>query len=76
VMTSMIKIVDEVIYKTIAEYREGKFKNGVNSLGLKEKGVGFVYDENNKNLILPAYKEKLDDITKKINSGEIKVSAE
>jgi basic membrane protein A len=76
VMTSMIKIVDEVIYKTIAEYRNGTFKNGINSLGLKEKGVGFVYDDNNKNLIIPEYKEKLDDITKKINSGEIKVSAE
>jgi basic membrane protein A len=76
VMTSMVKIVDEVIYKTIGEYRDGTFKNGINSLGLKEKGVGFVYNDNNKNLILPEYKQKLDDITKKINSGEIKVSAE
>ncbi len=76
VLTSMIKIVDEVIYQTIADYKNGTFKSGVRALGLKEKGVGYVYDDNNKNMILPAYKEKLDDITKKINSGEIKVSAE
>jgi basic membrane protein A and related proteins len=76
VLTSMVKIVDEVIYQTISEYRTGAFKNGVRSLGLKEKGVGYVYDENNKNLFLPAYKEKLDEISKKIVSGEIKVSAE
>ena len=76
VLTSMIKIVDEVIYQTIADYKNGTFKSGVRALGLKEKGVGFVYDDNNKNLILPAYKEKLDEITKKINSGEIKVSGE
>ena len=76
VLTSMVKIVDEVIYQTIGDFKSGTFKGGVRSLGLKEKGVGYVYDDNNKNLILPAYKEKLDDITKKINSGEIKVSAE
>lgn len=76
VLTSMVKIVDEMIYQTISDFKNGSFKGGVKSLGLKEKGVGYVYDDNNKNLILPAYKEKLDDITKKINSGEIKVSAE
>ena len=76
VLTSMVKIVDEVIYQTIGDFKNGTFKGGVRSLGLKEKGVGYVYDDNNKNLILPAFKEKLDDITKKINSGEIKVNAE
>jgi basic membrane protein A and related proteins len=76
VLTSMVKIVDEVIYQTIVDYKNGSFKSGIKSLGLKEKGVGFVYDENNKNLFLPSYKEKLDDITKKINAGEIKIEAE
>jgi len=76
VMTSMVKIVNEVIYQTISDYKNGTFKSGIRSLGLKEKGVGYVYDDNNKNLILPAYKEKLDEITKKIISGDIKVSAE
>jgi len=76
VLTSMVKIVDEVIYQTIADFKNGTFKGGIRLLGLKEKGVGYVYDDNNKNLITPAFKEKLDDITKKINSGEIKVSAE
>ncbi len=76
VLTSMVKIVDEVIYQTIADFKNGTFKGGVKSLGLKEKGVGYVYDDNNKNMFLPAYKDKLDEITKKIIAGEIKVSAE
>jgi len=76
VLTSMIKIVDEVIYQTISDFKNGTFKSGVRALGLKEKGVGFVYDDNNKSLIIPAYKDKLDDIIKKINSGELKVYGE
>jgi basic membrane protein A len=76
VLTSMIKIVDEVIYQTISDFKNGTFKSGIRSLGLKEKGVGYVYDDKNKNMILPAYRERLDEITKKIISGEIKVSSE
>jgi basic membrane protein A len=76
VLTSMIKIVDEVIYQTISDFKNGTFKSGIRSLGLKEKGVGYVYDDKNKNMILPSYKEKLDEITKKIISGEIKVGSE
>ena len=76
VLTSMVKIVDEVIYQAISDFKNGTFKSGVKSLGLKEKGVGYVYDENNKNLIPDDIKKKVDDAANKIISGEIKLIAE
>ncbi|MDD5362955.1 MAG: BMP family ABC transporter substrate-binding protein [Ignavibacteria bacterium] len=76
VLTSMVKVVDEVIYKTILDMKNGAFKGGVKSLGLKENGVGYVYDENNKNLIDPKVREKVEEVKQKIINGEIKVSAE
>ncbi len=76
VLTSMTKQVDEVIYQTIKDFIEGKFTGGVKSLGLKEKGVDYVYDENNKSLIPDEIRNKVEDIRKKIINGEIKVIAE
>jgi len=76
VLTSMVKVVDEVIYNTILDMKNGSFKGGIKSLGLKDNGVGYVYDDNNKNLISPEVKEKIEGIKKKIIDGEIKVSAE
>ncbi len=76
VLTSMVKVVDEVIYNTILDMKNGSFKGGIKSLGLKDNGVGYVYDDNNKNLISPEVKGKIEGIKKKIIDGEIKVSAE
>lgn len=76
VLTSMVKIVDEVIYQAISDFKNGTFKSGVKSLGLKEKGVGYVFDENNKNLITSDVKKKVDDAAGKIISGEIKLVSE
>jgi len=76
VLTSMVKIVDEVIYQIVEDFSKGNFVSGVKTLGLKEKGVGFVYDDSNKNLIDEKTFNTVEDIRKKIISGEIKVSAE
>jgi len=76
VLTSMVKIVDDMIFKTIQEFKNGQFKGGIKSLGLKENGVGYVYDENNKNLIDQTVKKKIDEIRDKIINGEITVKAE
>ncbi|MFA5012198.1 MAG: BMP family ABC transporter substrate-binding protein [Ignavibacteria bacterium] len=76
ILTSMVKIVDEVIYQTISDFKNGTFKSGIKSLGLKEKGVGYVYDQKNKELIPDEIKNKVDDIRDKIISGDIKVKSE
>jgi basic membrane protein A and related proteins len=72
-LTSMIKMVDESIYQTIKDFKNDKFTGGVKSLGLKENGVNYVYDENNKNLIPDNVRQKVEDLRKKIISGEIAI---
>ena len=71
VLTSMTKQVDEIIYQTIRDFLEGKFTGGVKTLGLKEKGVNYVYDKNNEKLIPKDVREKVEEIRSKIISKEI-----
>jgi basic membrane protein A and related proteins len=76
VLTSMTKQVDEVIYRTIKDFKEGKFSSGVKSLGLKEKGVDYIYNEKNKELIPDDIRKKVEEVREKIINGEIKVTNE
>lgn len=71
VLTSMVKMVDESIYSTIKDFKDNKFKSGIKSLGLKENGVNYIYDDNNKILIPDNIHQKVEDIRKKIVNGEI-----
>lgn len=73
ILTSMTKQVDEVVYQAIMDMKDGKFKGGIKILGLKEKGVDYVYDENNKNLISEETRKKVEEIRQKIINGEIKI---
>lgn len=73
ILTSMTKQVDEVIFLAIKDFKEGKFTGGTKTLGLKEKGVDYVYDDNNKNLISGEIKNKIESIRTKIINGEIQV---
>ncbi|MDE2039757.1 MAG: BMP family ABC transporter substrate-binding protein [Elusimicrobia bacterium] len=60
VLTSITKNVDEAVFQVIQRQLEGKFKGGVIELGLKEKGVGYVYDEHNKALIPARAREQAE----------------
>ncbi len=74
VLTSMVKKVDEAVYQSIKDLRENSFTRGARTLGLKEKGVDYVYNETNKNLIPEDIHKKVEEVRAKIISGEIKVS--
>ncbi len=76
VLSSMVKQVDEAVFLTIKDFKENKFSGGVKTFGIKDNGVGFVYDDNNKNLISPEIKGKLDAIRNKLISGEIIVNSQ
>lgn len=71
IITSMTKQVDEVIFLAVKDYKEGKFSGGTRILGLKEKGVDYVFDENNKNLLTEEIINKVETIREKIINGEI-----
>ena len=73
VLTSMIKKVDVAVFETIKSVKEKTFKGEIRVMGLKEGGVDYVYDANNKSLIPDPVREKVEEIRKKIISGEIKV---
>lgn len=73
VLTSMTKQVDEVIFQAVKDYKENKFTGGTKILGLKEKGVDYVYNNKNKNLITEDFRKKVEIIREKIINGEIKV---
>ena len=50
VLTSMVKRVDVATYNVFDQAKKGTFKPGVSVLGLKEGGVGWALDDNNKAL--------------------------
>jgi basic membrane protein A len=75
ILTSMTKNTDEAVFQAIREAAEGKFTGGVHSFGLKEGGVGFVFNDSNKALVGAETKAKVDELRQKIISGEIKVAA-
>jgi basic membrane protein A len=70
VLTSMQKRVDVAVQNSLTD---ANFKPGLTILGLKENGVGYALDDNNKALITDDIKAKVDDFSAKIQSGEIKV---
>ncbi|SHO66130.1 nucleoside-binding protein [Pseudoxanthobacter soli DSM 19599] len=73
VLTSMLKRVDNAVYKTFADAKDGKFTSGVIVLGLSDDGVGWALDEYNAKLITPEMKAAADQARADIISGKIKV---
>jgi basic membrane protein A len=76
VLTSMLKMVDVAVYDTIKAVSENKFEAGVHEFGLADKGVGFVYDNNNKDKIPQAVVDEVNELSKKVIDGSIKVPVE
>ena len=76
VLTSMIKNVDESVFQVVKAVKAGAWKGGVQELGLKENGVGYVYDAHNQKLIPAEIHDRLEALKARIISGEIKVPKE
>ena len=73
IMTSMVKGVDAVTFDAIRRAREGTFQGGIYSYGLKEGGVGYIYDDNNRALIPPDVIVRVEQIKAEIIAGRIQV---
>jgi len=73
VLTSMIKRVDEAVFATIKDVKDGKFTAGTTVYDLKSNGVGLSDMKFTQDKLPPDAKKKLDDERAKIISGEIKV---
>jgi len=73
ILTSMVKRVETAVFDTIKELKEGRWQGGVREFGLKEDGVGWVYDDQNKALIPDDVKAKVDALKAEIVAGRIVV---
>lgn len=73
VLTSMVKHVDNATYNAISQVSNHTFKGGIYSLGLKEEGVGYVYDEHNKSMIPDSVHTRVEQLKQDIIAGRIKV---
>lgn len=72
-LTSMVKHVDNAVYTEFTEAKNGTWKPGVVKLGLKEGGVDWVLDKDNRAVVTPAMEKKVNEIKADIVSGKIKV---
>lgn len=73
VLTSMLKRVDNAAIATFTAAKDGSWKAGVTVLGLKENGVGWALDDNNKALIKADLKTAVDTASADIVSGKVQV---
>ena len=73
VLTSMLKRVDVAVYNAFTEGKDGKFTGGISALGLKEGGVDYAMDDNNKDLVTPEMKAAAEKAKADIISGAIEV---
>lgn len=73
VLTSMVKRVDLAVYNTFKDTKDDKFTAGVQALGVKEDGVAYALDDNNKALITPEMKTAVEKAKADIIAGTIKV---
>ncbi|MEP9370492.1 BMP family ABC transporter substrate-binding protein [Mesorhizobium sp. KR1-2] len=73
VLTSMLKRVDVAVYNAFMDTKNDKFTPGFNDLGLKEGGVDYAMDENNKDLVTDEMKAAVEQAKADIASGKIEV---
>jgi basic membrane protein A len=76
VLTSMVKGVDAAVYDVIKRVHDGTFKGGIYSFGLKENGVGYIYDAHNKSMIPDSVHARVEQLKQDIIDGKIKVPSE
>lgn len=73
ILTSMVKGVDAAVFDAIKRVKDGTFKGGIYQFGLKEQGVGYVYDANNRKLIPDSVRARVEQLREEIIAGKIQV---
>lgn len=76
VLTSMIKRVDNAVYRMILDAHRGEFQGGLVEFGLAEEGIGFAVDEHNRSLLTDAMLERATELSDSILGGWISVPSE
>jgi basic membrane protein A len=72
-LTSMVKHVDNAVYGAFMQARAGQWKPGVTNLGLKEGGVDWALDKDNRAVVPAEMEKRVNAARADIISGKIKV---
>ena len=72
-LTSMVKHVDVAIYDSFMQMKAGTWKPGVTYKGLKEGGVDWIVDKDNRAVVSPDVEKKVNDAKTNIINGKVKV---
>jgi basic membrane protein A len=75
VLTSMVKRVDESVFQTIKDLKNGKFTGETKTYDLKDDGVGITQMKYTKDKVSAEGLANLKKIEEKIKKGEFKVPA-
>jgi basic membrane protein A len=74
IVTSMMKNVDDSLYRALKMYVEGKLPVGTaETLGIAEGAIGVADNENYRKLIPDEFRDRIKELEEKIVSGEITV---
>ena len=73
ILTSMVKRVDLAVYNSFMDAKNDAFKGGLLELGLKEEGVGYAMDENNKDLVTAEMQAAAEKAKADVIAGTIEV---
>jgi basic membrane protein A len=65
--------VNAATFDAISRVQSGTFKGGIYSFGLKEGGVGYIYDHRNRGLIPDSVRTRVEQLKEDIIAGRIKV---
>ena len=72
-LTSRIKRVDVAIYDSFMAQKNGTWKAGVTYKGIKEGGVDWVLDKDNRKVVSPEIEKRVNAVRTDIINGKIKV---
>ena len=73
VLTSMMKRVDVAVHDAFTAAKGGTWKGGTEALGLKEEGVDYALDDNNRPVLTPEMQAKIDEAKQAIIDGKLVV---
>ncbi|HVV00153.1 MAG TPA: BMP family ABC transporter substrate-binding protein [Verrucomicrobiae bacterium] len=73
ILTSMLKRVDEAVFKTIQDARAGWYRAGIKEFGLANNGVGYSVDQYNEKLLSKETRARVDELKAEIIAGKIVV---
>ena len=72
-LTSMLKRGDNAIYDSFMQVKNGKWKSGPSNKGLKEGGVDWALDVDNRKLVTAEMEKKINAVKTDIISGKVTV---